>query len=135
MKYAVLLALVSEVGKVFCEFLLVFIREPIAKMACGLIAFCVRIRPFRRVASADECAPLPQCQVTYWMWRNSDGIPGVSADHVTSHLQSIDCGLLACPKEKKIQSRDRNPLIKGRRHFQRGNYDKLASYKCKAFLR
>jgi len=101
------------------------------------------IKPFRTTtlsrsdgkSGENRCSPLPQCATMYWLWRNTDKIPGMAEPDVDSYMQSVNCGLLDCPKEQRIQSRDRNPLIKGRLPIQRGNFHKLANTKCKAYLR
>ena len=61
----------------------------------------------------------------------------MNQNDVENFIFSLNCGLDICPKEQKVLSRDRNPLIKGlkRNPVGRPKFDENVNYNCKAHLR
>ena len=62
--------------------------------------------------------PLPQCESLNWIWRHRDEITIKPSNQIEEFIWSLDCGLKVCPKEKKVKSRERNPLIRGKTRLQ-----------------
>ena len=71
------------------------------------------------------------------MWRHREEIPNEDKETVEKFIQSINCGMDICPKETKIISRDRNPLVKGLRRnpVKKLAFQQLVDYGCKSYLK
>ena len=84
-----------------------------------------------------NCVPLPQCKLLNWIWRHRTEIPQETSQNVEKFVTSLRCGLDICPKETKIKSRDRNPLVHGLRRnpVKKPTFHQLVDYGCKPFLK
>lgn len=83
---------------------------------------------------SENCVPLPQCKTLLWMWRHRHEIPDVP---VEKFVRSLRCGLEICPKERKILSEERNPLVQGYRRnpVKKPTFNDKVDYKCEPFLK